>query len=68
VARKVGDWMNLQTGDTVVDLDDERHEGRVDSVRSGYWVTVIWTETGWCSEVPLRRLRRLNPRNILHRA
>ena len=60
--------MRLQTGDSVVDVEDERHEGRVDGIRSGHWVTVVWAATGWRSEVPLHRLRRLNPRNILHRS
>lgn len=69
MARRVSDWMRLQTGDLVVDLDDERHEGRVDAIRSSYWVTVVWSETGWRSEVPLHRLRRTwtPPTSVLHR-
>jgi hypothetical protein len=59
--------MRLQTGDRVVDLDDERHEGRVEGVRQGYFVAVRW-DNGWHSTVPLDRLRRISTRNILHRA
>lgn len=66
MARRVSDWMRLQTGDRVVQIEDERHEGRVEGITSGYYVAVRW-DNGWHSTVPLHELRRINRRNILHR-
>ena len=66
MSRRVGDWMRLQTGDRVVQIEDERHEGRVEAIASGYYVSVRW-DNGWYSTVPLHELRRLNPRNVVIR-
>lgn len=49
----------LHTGDTVCDVDDERHIGRVEGIRSGAFVTVKWRDTGWVSEVPIEQVRRV---------
>ena len=65
--RRVGGWMRLQTGDRVVQIEDERHEGRVEGIASGYYVAVRW-DNGWYSMMLIHELRRINPRNILHRS
>jgi hypothetical protein len=51
----------LHTGDTVADIDDERHTGRVESIRSGAYATVKWHDSEWTSEVPADKLVRVDP-------
>jgi hypothetical protein len=48
----------LHTGDLVTDIEDERHVGRVEAIRSSAYATVRWLDTGWTSEVPIERLER----------
>jgi hypothetical protein len=50
----------LRCGDIVVDIDDERHLGRVEAIRSGAFALVKWSDTGWTSEVPVERLKRVD--------
>ena len=50
----------LHTGDTVADIDDERHVGRVEAIRSGAFVTVKWLDSGWITELPVERLKRVD--------
>lgn len=59
-------WMKMQTGDRVIDLEDPRHEGRVDAILQGSDVKVTW-DNGWISYIRLRQLKRTNPRNIIIR-
>jgi hypothetical protein len=49
----------LRCGDIVADTDDERHVGRVEAIRHGAFALVRWHDSGWTSEVPIVRLRRV---------
>jgi len=49
----------LHTGDIVVDIEDERHEGRVEAIRNSSVALVKWHDTGWITEVPIERLKRV---------
>jgi len=50
----------LHTGDTVADIEDERHVGRVEAIRQGAFAIVKWHDTGWITEVPIERLKRVD--------
>lgn len=48
----VGDWMKLNCGDVVTEVDG-RHEGRVEAIINSSTVRVRWKDTGWISEFQL---------------
>lgn len=58
--RRVGSWMKLHCGDTVIDEADPRHIGRVEAIINGT-VTVRWHGTGWKSQVPMERVTKWTP-------
>jgi len=49
---------NLNCGDLVVDVNDERHEGKVMSI---HWGTarICWSATSWISDVDVHDLRKV---------
>jgi hypothetical protein len=53
-----GDWMKFRLGDRVRDVNDERHEGRIEAILSGFEAKVKW-ENGWISMVQLRDLEKV---------
>lgn len=54
----VSDWMRLNCGDHVVEIDG-RHVGRVEAIFNSAWVKVKWLDNGWISFVPLNDLVRI---------
>lgn len=54
----VSDWMRLNCGDTVVEIDG-RHTGRVEAILNSAFVKVRWHDTGWISFIPLNDLVKL---------
>jgi hypothetical protein len=55
-----GDWMGLNTGDTVTEIDG-RHTGRVEAIHHGAYVVVRWHETRWIETLELRQLQKVTP-------
>ena len=49
----VGDWMKLNCGDIVTEVDG-RHEGRVQAIINSATIRVRWNDTGWISDFRLR--------------
>ena len=49
----VSDWMKMQCGDRVTEIDG-RHVGRVEAIINSSIVRVRWEDTGWISEFRLR--------------
>jgi hypothetical protein len=49
----VGDWMKINCGDKVTEVDG-CHEGRVQSIINSATVRVRWDDNGWISEFRLR--------------
>lgn len=47
----------LKCGDTVYDIAEPRHQGRVDAIKWHTTVVVRWPN-GWRSELPLQQLRK----------
>jgi hypothetical protein len=56
---RVGDAAcnSLHCGDTVIDVRDPRHFGRVERIHWGT-ATVKWDMTGWLSNHPVENLRK----------
>lgn len=46
----------FRSGDTVCQICDPRHEGRVRAVFNSLIIRVQWSETGWLSDLPAREL------------
>ena len=55
---RTGLWMRFHCGDRVCDKDDPRHTGHVRAITNGV-ARILWDNTSWMSEVPLRQLRSL---------
>jgi hypothetical protein len=62
----VGDWMKLNTGDVVTEIDG-RHEGRVQAIINSSTVRVRWNDTGWITDFQLGELVNLSRQRRRHR-
>jgi hypothetical protein len=56
--KRVGDHIKFHCGDRVRDVNDERHEGVVESIRWGYEAKIKW-DNGWFGYVRLRDLEKV---------
>jgi len=50
--------VRFHCGDTVCDVHDPVHVGRLEAVRHSSVAKIRWHGTGWVSEIPLGRLRK----------
>lgn len=56
--REIQRMSDLHIGDYVIDIEDERHVGRVTGITWPRFAKIEWVETGWKSYgVPLTNLR-----------
>ena len=66
-AINVGDWMKMQCGDRVTEIDG-RHVGRVEAIINSSIVRVRWEDTGWISEFRLRDADLVNHTRYVKRS
>lgn len=57
VSRTASSHLVYHSGDRVIDIDDPRHVGRLESVILGM-ARVTWDNTKWISSIPFENIRR----------